>query len=110
MSEVKHNIELEWKAHNVNVAGMVAFVKGEDANCCGASAGDKLQLHFLEEPSQEVKDAIAQKWEDMDDEEHELCADYKSAEDLAAEKAVLKQSAKNKLKALGLTDDEIAAM
>lgn len=110
MPEVKCNIEKAWKNHNVNLPGLVAWVKTQDANCCGASAEAKLVLHFLEEPSQEVKDAIDQKWEDMDDAEHELCADYKSAADLAADKAVLKQSAKNKLKALGLTDDEIAAM
>lgn len=108
---VKHNIELQWKEHSVDLEAFNAWTKEQDENCVGSSADSKLTLHFLEEPSQEVKDAIAQKWADMDDEEHEMCASYASLEDRLAAKAAAKQSAIQALAvASGLSEAQIKAL
>lgn len=103
-------MDLEWKEHNVNLSEFKAFCVEQDANCCGISAHSMLQIHFLEEPSQEAKDAILAKWEVLDDAEDPMCASYKSKEELEDERNLAKQSAKNKLAALGLNAEEIAAL
>lgn len=109
--EVKYTKELAWKDHNIDLDAVNVWAK---ANCgeqyCGASADSAFKMHFMEEPSQEIKDAIDELWEDLDDEEHEMCASYKSKEERAEEVAAKKASGKAKLIALGLTEDEAAAL
>jgi len=108
---VKFNMELQWKEHAVDLEAFCIWAKAQDANCCGTSADSKLTVHFTEEPSQEVKDAIDQKWEDMDDEEHEMCTSYQSNADRAAAKAAAKTAAIAALAtASGLSQDQINAL
>jgi hypothetical protein len=108
---VKYTKELEWKQHMVDLEAFEAWAK---ANCgadyCGNSADAKLRLHFLEQPSQAIEDAIDSKWEDLDDEEHPMCVSYKSEEERKVEAQAKKASAISKLAALGLSQDELKAI
>lgn len=109
---IKFSKELEWKDHTIDLEAFEAWAK---ANCgeeyCGNSADSKLRLHFSEEPSQEIKDAIDDKWEELDDEEHEMCASYKSRAERAAERAAAKAAAIAALAtASGLSQDQINAL
>jgi hypothetical protein len=54
--------------------------------------------------------AIDVKWEELDDEDHEMCASYKSQEARKADVEAKAASGKAKLKILGLSDEEIAAL
>jgi hypothetical protein len=109
---VKHTMELEWKAHPIDLEALEEWLKetaGE--HYCGNSADSKLKLHFLEEPSEEVKAAIEAKMEELDDEEHEMCKSYQSQKDRAEAKAKAKESAIKALaKASGLTKAQIDAL
>lgn len=109
---VKHTMELSWKDHSVDLE---AFEEWARENCgdqyCGNSADSSLKLHFLEEPSQEMKDAINAKWAELDDKEHEMCKSYMSQAERLEEKAAAKQSAIKALaKASGLTQAQIKAL
>ena len=111
MSMAKWSMDLEWKEHNVDLSAFDAWCKeNAGAQYCGNSADSKLHLWFLEEPSEEEKAACADKWETLDDAEDEMCASYKSAEELAVAAAAKKASAKAKLAALGLDADELKAI
>ena len=106
-----YNIELQWKEHNIDLSAWNFWAKEQDENCCGCSADSKLTVHFTKEPSQKVKDAIEQKWADMDDSEHEMCQSYKSQAELNTERQAASDSAKAKLiAALGLTKEELVAL
>lgn len=108
---VKHTKELQWKKHPVNLAAVDDWARktlGE--SYCGNSADSSLKLHFTEVPSEDMIAEIDLKWEELDDEEHEMCASYKSREDKEADVAAKKESAKAKLAKLGLDADEIAAL
>ena len=109
--EAKYSMELSWKDHSVNLEGVEAWLRANAGeHYCGNSADAKLTLWFLEEPSQEVKDAIEMKWLELDDSEHELCVSYKSSEQKATDVVAAKASAKAKLAALGLSEAEVAAL
>ena len=109
---VKYNIQLNWKEHFIDLEAFTVWAKAQDVNCCGSSADENnLIIHFLEEPSQEIKDTITQKWEDMDDDTHEMCASYESQADRNVAKAVAKQSAIAALvTASGLIQEQIEAI
>ncbi len=110
MSIAKHTIELEWKEFNLDLNTIHAWMQanaGEQYS--GSSADSTLKLHFLEEPSQEEKDAIVAYWEALDEESDEA-ANYMSAADIEAEKATKAAAGKAKLIALGLTEDEVNAL
>lgn len=103
---------LEWKDHNVDLVAFEAWAK---ANCgesyCGSSSDVNLRMGFLEEPSQDIKDAIDAKWAALDDAEDAMCQSYQSAEARAAAKAAAKQSAIAALAtASGLSQDQINAL
>lgn len=109
---VKYTKELEWKEHNVDLEALEVWAK---VNCgehyCGNSADSLLKLHFLEEPNQDVLDAINAIWEELDDPEHEMCAKYKSNEQRMNEKAAAKQSAIAALAQVsGLSAEQIKAL
>jgi len=110
MSVAKYSIELEWKEFNVCLETVHAWMQANAGeHYRGSSADSKLRLHFVEEPSQEVKDDVAAYWEALDEESDEA-ANYMSAADRAAEVEAKKASGKAKLAALGLTAEEIAAL
>ena len=106
----KAALTLAWKDFPVDLNLVQTWMKlhGGD-NCCGVSAGQHIVVHFIEEPTQDVKDAIQGYWEGITAESEEAIS-YVSAK--AREQAVQdkKLSGKQKLKALGLTDDEVNAL
>ncbi len=108
---IKYTMELAWKEHSVDLE---AFEEWAKANCgehyCGNSADQSLRLHFVEEPDQAVKDAIETLWEELDDEEHEMCESYVSSADREVDRQEKRDSARAKLEALGLTADELKAI
>ena len=107
----KYSIELAWKGHSVDLEGLEAWLRANAGeHYCGNSADSKLTLWFLEEPSEEIKGAMRAKWDDLDNEDADLCVSYKSQEQRAADRAAAKASARAKLAALGLTEQEIAAL
>jgi hypothetical protein len=106
----KHTIELEWKAFNICLETLETWLKANAGeHYCGNSADSKLSLHFMEEPSQEIKDAIQAKWDEIDESAAEATA-YKSLEDRIAEREAKKASGIAKLVALGLTEAEAQAL
>ena len=55
----KFKIDLQWKEFNVDLNAINTWMKANaGADYCGTQASNKLELWFLEEPTQEVKDAI----------------------------------------------------
>lgn len=108
---IKYNVELNWKEHSVNLDAFHAWAKDNcGADYCGMSSDANLRMHFLEEPSEEIKAAIVAQWEACDDAEHAMCTSYKSIEERKAEAEAKKVSGKAKLLALGLTEAEVAAL
>lgn len=128
MSVAKYCISLDWKKHILSGAGTLEspYVYGDviplDMNSveawmranagpdyCGNQAHGKLELWFVNEPAQEFKDAIKAHWDSLDEHSAEASAYVPMADRKAAE-AAKATSGKAKLKALGLSDDEIAAL
>jgi len=72
MSVAKYNIEVNWKEFNVSLSMVEEWMK-ENAGeqYCGNSAGQTLQLWFLEEPSEEIKSAVLAYWDGLDEESDE---------------------------------------
>lgn len=110
MSVAKYMISLEWKEFNVDLEAVEAWMRANaGSSYCGNQAGTKLELWFYEEPEQDNKDLIALYWEDLNEESDEV-ASYKSALEVASDKVAKKASGKAKLLALGLSEDEVAAL
>lgn len=110
MSVAKYEIVLDWKEFNLSLDAVHSWMQAHaGSEYCGMSADSKLHIWFANEPDQDAKDAVSAHWESLDEESDEAAA-YKSAADQATEKAAKKASGKAKLLALGLTEDEIAAM
>jgi hypothetical protein len=114
MAQAQFCMELDWKSFNVDMNTVEAWMKANAGDkYCGNCASAKLQLWFLEEPTQDVKDAINAHWEALDETSDEA-KNYKTAEERKAEEAAAsaaaKASAKSKLAALGLSESEIAAI
>lgn len=108
---VKYTKELAWKKHNVDLEALDAWARkvlGE--SYCGNSADSSLKLHFTEAPSEDAVAEIDLKWEELDDEEHEMCASYRTRSEREEAVNSKKESAKKKLAALGLDAEEIAAL
>lgn len=64
------NVNLEWKAFNVDLEGFAAAVKALDNTCCGSSANTALQMHFTSDPyaipMHEVTEEVEQQASDED--------------------------------------------
>lgn len=129
MSVAKYMMALDWKKKILSGSGtkkdpyvyseeclpldletVEAWMKANaGADYCGNQAHAKLELWFVNEPSQAIKDAIQAHWDSIDENADEA-KNYKSQADRAIVAAGKAASGKAKLKALGLSDDEIAAM
>jgi hypothetical protein len=114
MAQAKFCMELDWKSFNVDMNSVEAWMKANAGDqYAGNCAGAKLQLWFLEEPAQDVKDAINAHWDALDESSDEA-KNYKDEATRKAEAeaatAAAKASAKSKLAALGLSESEIAAI
>lgn len=104
-----YNLELQWKEFNVNLEAITEFAKSLDASCVGGSADVNFRLHFMEEPSDEVKQEIQDKWDNLDEESEEVVS-YVSAAQKMQDRSDKRESAKAKLALLGLTPEEVAAI
>lgn len=104
-----YSMKLEWKEFNVSLASIDAFCKAQSEDYTGNSADSALTLWFENEPSEEIKEVIQAKWDSIESDDVEATA-YKNAEEIQAEVEIKKTSAKSKLLALGLTEEEIAAL
>lgn len=103
-------LELDWKSFNLNLASVETWLRSNAGDqYTGNSADAKLNLWFQEEPSQEIKDAIQAYWDGLEEDSAEA-SDYKSQEQVKADVEAKKSSAKAKLLALGLTEDEVNAL
>jgi hypothetical protein len=110
MSVVNYSIRLDWKEFNLDMNTVEAWFRANAGeHYLGNGAYSCLELYFSEEPSQEIKDAIAAYWDGLDEESEEATA-YVSRADREAEKALKKDAGKAKLLALGLTEEEVAAL
>lgn len=111
MSVAKFAMRLDWKEDLSLDLNMVDVKLKELAgeNCCGNQAAAQLEIWFLEEPAQEIKDLIQAYWDSLDESSPEAEA-YKSADARKEEAQAKKASGKAKLLALGLTEEEVAAL
>lgn len=108
-----YSMRLNWKEFNVDLKAMETWFKAQSEDYKGNSADSALTLWFENEPSDEIKEAIQEKWDGLSEESEEAVS-YKSrdaerAEDDAAKAAAL-ATARSKLQALGLSDAEIDAL
>lgn len=102
-------MKLEWKEHKVDLQALDQQLKAMILQYVGNQAHAHLELWFSEEPSQEQKEAIENMWAAIDA-AHPLAQSYKSADEIKAQQVAKKESAKAKLAALGLTEDELKAL
>lgn len=104
-----YSIQKQWKEFKLNLAKVEEKMKTIAGDkYVGNQAHSVLEFYFSEEPTQEVKDAVDAFYDGLTDQSPE--AQYKSAADIQAEVAAKKASAMAKLKALGLDDQEVAAI
>jgi len=110
----KFCIDLEWKSFPIDLNTVETWIKTNHAEdgYCGNSAGKTLQLWFLnnltDEQVAQVKEYYAAITETSDETKNYKTAMQRQAAQ-AASSASLKASGGAKLKALGFSDDEIAA-
>ncbi len=102
-------IKLSWKEFSVDLRALDAKMRLDYPSYVGNQAHSDLELWFSEELSQEDQDAIQAYWDALT-EESEEAESYMSMEDLLADKEAKAAAGKAKLLALGLTEEEIAAM
>ena len=109
---VKFNMEFDWKDHSIDLEALEAWLKANAGeHYCGNSADSKLKLHFLEEPSDEIKLDIEAKMEELDNPKHNMCKSYQSQKDRAEAKAKAKEDAIAALaKSSGLSAEQIKAL
>ena len=108
-----YSIDLQWLDFSVDLRTVEAWMRANaGADYCGNSADNDLTLWFNNEPSDDIKAAIQAYWSGLTNASPEA-TNYQTAEQIAAAAAATKAanlaSGAAKLKALGLTDDEIAA-
>lgn len=110
MAKAKYSMDLDWKGFNVDLNSVEAWMKeNAGSDYCGSSGDSKFHLHWNEEPSQDIKDFAKAYWDDLSEESPEASA-YKPEADRKADVAAKKASGKAKLLALGLSEDEVAAI
>lgn len=102
-------IKLEWKDFSVDLRALDAQLRADYEHYKGNQAHSYLELWFDEEPSQEDRDAIDALWAAID-ENHAMAQSYESYQDVKAAADAKRASAKAKLEALGLTEDELKAL
>jgi hypothetical protein len=104
------NLVLQWKEFNINCGDIEAWLRSNIATpFYGMSANSKLEIHFESEPSEQEKADIQAYWDGLTDQSAEAQS-YESREDIEAATLAKKVSAKAKLAALGLTEDELKAI
>lgn len=102
-------IKLDWKDFNVDLQTIDATIKDITSTYCGNQSHSHLELWFTEEPSEIEKEAINKYWNSLTNKKIEA-KKYKSTQDIKTEKETLRASGLAKLKKIGLTDEEVAAL
>lgn len=103
---IKRNVELEWKAHNVNVSAFEQWCRA-NSDCAGVSAHSKCVVHLTED-SQAQEDAIRAKWDELEDDQHEMVVSYKSRAQLEAQASARAEAIR--LKKIGMLEKTWANM
>ena len=102
-------IKLDWKEYKVDLVKLDKELRQSYPSYVGNQAHSYLELYFSEPISDEQKLDIEILWECID-ESHELAQSYKSTEQVKLKKLAKKESAKAKLLALGLDEEELEAL
>lgn len=109
-----YDINLKWKDHNVSPDMVLAWIKAHSSDCCGISTNKGLQVHFTVEASRDAAQAAVQAYWNSLDEDSDEAKGYMSNADAKVAAAAVHASeladATAKLKALGLSDANIAAL
>lgn len=107
-------IDLQWLAFPVNLQAVETWMRANAGSDYSGNSADKdLTLWFANEPSDEIKSAIEAYWSGLTSESPEATSyqTFAQIESAAASaKAANVASATTKLKALGLSDAEVAAI
>jgi hypothetical protein len=92
--EIKRNVVLNWKEHNIDLQAFDAWCKA-NLPCVGTSAGSSLTVHLTEED--EIHEAsVRAKWEELDDDQHEMALSYKTSNQISQELAAREAAIKTK--------------
>lgn len=102
-------LELQWKEFNVNLFELDKDLREIYPSYIGNQAHSILELWFDREILEEEKLAIEEMWNNIS-EKSVHATSYKSQDQINEEQKNKKQSAKDKLKKLGLTEEEISAL
>lgn len=77
-----YSIIKEWKEFNISLDILETWMRANMGDSfTGNQAGSSLELWFTEEPSEEIKTALDNYW-DAIDEEHEVATEYVSSQSL----------------------------
>lgn len=104
-----YSIILEWKEFSVDLRAIETWLRAESDLYSGSVAADKFTLYFSDEPSEEIKEAIQAKWDELEEDSDEAVS-YQSQAAIRADVEAKKASAKAKLIALGLSEEEVEAL
>jgi len=104
-----YKLELPWKQFNVDIRAVDAQLRLDYASYAGSQASYTLELWFNEEPSEQDKTDIQAMWDGIT-EESEEAQSYESQADIETARLAKVASARAKLAALGLTEDELKAI
>lgn len=104
-----YKLELQWKEFKVNLSKIDQTLTELYPSYAGNQAHSVLELWFKEDLTEDESKEIKQMWDSLTEESEEVKA-YKSLNVIEEERKAKKQSAKDKLKKLGLTEEEIAAL
>lgn len=106
-------MDYAWKEFSINGDLVLITIKTLSDKIVGTSHNSKFQIHFSSQPSVEELEAINDYWDSINEESEEATS-YISGEQVKqnqqAENLALKESAKAKLLALGLSEAEVSAI
>ena len=78
-------IQLEWKEFNINLEKIHEMAKLIDESCCGLSANSKLEIHFVDNISEEKEQELKEYWDSITEESDEAKS-YKTQKQINEEK------------------------
>lgn len=103
----KFQLDLQWPSFNIDINTVETWMKiNAGSNYIGNSADLDLTLWFNQDPGDSIKNTIQSYWSSLTTSSIETI-NYQS---YSKRKATLLYSATAKLKALGLSDEEISAI
>lgn len=98
-----YTYNLSWKNFNVDLDAVSVWLSNNAGlSYCGISANSSFQIHFNEEPSQQIKNDIEDYWDAIDSNSQEALS-YVSQQDILEEIDTIK------IDALSKTYDQLSA-